>query len=323
MPLQQHPVPQHIASYEFKLIGDMTIKQFAYLAGGIIIALIFYASGLPFYFKWPAVIVFGVLGIALAFFPFQERPLSIWLVAFFKAAFRPTLFTWQKQQHRPAFLTYQAKKSTQMEQLRSKQAAPKGQVGLTNYLQSLPHAQISPLEEMENQRLQAINQLFGQTEAQPVLPPTPAVKPPTVPQPLPVPKSTDSVVPQPLPASKPSLSPREVFKPEKKSTAVEAKVNSKLPIPLPPTQPNILTGMVADKRGNLTEGAILEIRNEQGMPIRALKTNQLGQFLIVTPLQNGVYEIETEKDGLSFAIIKIEAKGEIIPPIEIRAKNND
>ena len=36
MPLQQHPVPQHIASYEFKLIGDMTIKQFAYLAGGII-----------------------------------------------------------------------------------------------------------------------------------------------------------------------------------------------------------------------------------------------------------------------------------------------
>ena len=102
-----------------------------------------------------------------------------------------------------------------------------------------------------------------------------------------------------------------------------AKVNLKLPIPRAPTQSNILTGMVADKKGNLVEGAILEIRNEQGMPIRALKTNQLGQFLIITPLQNGVYEIETEKEGLSFAIIKIEAKGEIISPIEIRAKNND
>jgi len=319
MPLQQHPVPQHIASYEFKLIGDMTIKQFAYLAGGIIVALLFYASSLPFYFKWPAVIGFGVLGIALAFFPFQERPLSMWLVAFFKAAFRPTLFTWQKQKHRPAFLTYQAKKSTQMEQLRTKQAAPKGETGLTNYLQSLPQTQVSPLEEMENQQLQAIGQLFGQTEAQPIPPPTPAMKPPVAPQPSPSSKPTESVALPP----KFSPLPRETFKPEKRSAVIEAKTNPKLPIPRPPTQPNIFTGMVADKRGNLVEGAILEIRDERKIPIRALKTNQLGQFLIVTPLQNGVYEIETEKEGLSFAIIKIEAKGEIIPPIEIRAKNND
>ena len=70
----------------------------------------------------------------------------------------------------------------------------------------------------------------------------------------------------------------------------------------------------------LVEGAILEIRNSQGIPVRALKTNKLGQFQIATSLDNDIYEIEVEKEGLSFDIIKIEAKGEIIAPIEIRAK---
>ena len=105
-----------------------------------------------------------------------------------------------------------------------------------------------------------------------------------------------------------------------KKRTVKAKVSPRLPIPAPPTQPNILVGMVLDKKGELVEGAILEIRNSQGVPVRALKTNQLGQFTIATPLENGVYEIETEKKGLKFDIIKVEVKGEIIKPIEIRAK---
>ena len=45
--MQQHPVPQHISNYEFKLVGDMTLKQFFQLAGGILVALIFYATPLP------------------------------------------------------------------------------------------------------------------------------------------------------------------------------------------------------------------------------------------------------------------------------------
>jgi hypothetical protein len=78
--------------------------------------------------------------------------------------------------------------------------------------------------------------------------------------------------------------------------------------------------MVFDNQGKIVEGAILEIRNSQGIPVRALKTNRLGQFTIATPLENDTYEVETEKEGYQFDIIKIEAKGEIIPPIEIRAK---
>jgi len=75
-----------------------------------------------------------------------------------------------------------------------------------------------------------------------------------------------------------------------------------------------------DKEGKIVEGAIMEIRDAQGNPVRALRTNPLGQFRIATPLPNGIYEIETEKEGLIFDLVKIALKGEIVQPIEIRAK---
>lgn len=137
---------------------------------------------------------------------------------------------------------------------------------------------------------------------------------------------TIKVTPKPQPIVKPSL-PKTQIKPfvlpqqpgRPKKPTIFAKISPGLPIPVVPTRANILTGMVLTKDGEIIEGAILEIRNSHGLPVRALKTNRLGQFVIATPLENGPYEIETEKEGFSFAIIKIEAKGEIISPIEIRA----
>jgi hypothetical protein len=91
--------------------------------------------------------------------------------------------------------------------------------------------------------------------------------------------------------------------------------------PMPPSQPNTVVGQVMDSKGKIVEGAILEIKDIAGRPVRAVKTNKLGHFLIVTPLSDGTYEIETEKEGLNFEPIKFEAGGSIIPPIAIRAQN--
>ena len=38
--MAQHPIPQQISSYEFKLVGEMTLKQFLKAAAGVIIALL-------------------------------------------------------------------------------------------------------------------------------------------------------------------------------------------------------------------------------------------------------------------------------------------
>ena len=64
----------------------------------------------------------------------------------------------------------------------------------------------------------------------------------------------------------------------------------------------------------------MEIRDSQGNPVRAFKTNKLGQFLSATPLHPGEYEIETEKEGFEFDIIKVSLEGKILSPIEIISK---
>lgn len=327
--MEQHPVPQHISSYEFRLVGNMTLKQFGLLAGPCIIALIFYALPIASYFKWPAIIFFVFLGVAMAFLPIEERPLDRWIVAFLKAVYSPTQFVWKKQAQKPTvFETEPVKKAAP-----PRAAPPPDQAQLEQYLQTLP-ATKTPLEKQEESFLEKVLGLFQVTKmpslaTQPVQPTKPV--PPTPPKPVypetkkvspPLPPKRVAPPPQPqpqppTPAKKPL---RLKIEPIKRGTAVEAKLSSELPIPQTPQTPNILVGMALDPKGNLIEGAILEIRDSQGIPVRALKTNRLGQFRIATPLKDGVYEIETEKEGYLFDIIKITLKGEIVAPIEIRAK---
>lgn len=97
--MEQHAVPQDITGFKFKLVGDMTLKQFGELAFGAIVAYLFFASGLHPIIKWPFVIFFAFFGIALAFLPIQERPLDTWIINFFKAIYKPTYFTWRKNTH--------------------------------------------------------------------------------------------------------------------------------------------------------------------------------------------------------------------------------
>lgn len=95
--MDQHAVPQDITGFKFKLVGDMTVKQFGELAGGAILAYIFYIANWHPILKFPFVGFFALMGVALAFFPVQERPLDLWLINFFKAIYRPTVYVWKRQ----------------------------------------------------------------------------------------------------------------------------------------------------------------------------------------------------------------------------------
>lgn len=330
--MEQHPVPQHIASYEFRLVGDMTLKQFGYLASGVVIGLIFYASPLPWYFKWPGVITAGTLGVAFAFLPVQERPLSQWFVAFFKAVFSPTQYLWAKGTKELEIF----KATAQRQLIQRAPVPPPDQTQLTEYLKTLPGEGRTLFEKQEEGYLQRIMDLFRLTRTPgptPTLQPKPALASfPTTPR-RPFPPRLETEMARPpkklivrtAPAEAPTIKTgRPVVLPEKPGRllkpSIKAKISSYLPIPAPPTQPNILVGMVLDKKDEMIEGAILEIRNSKGIPVRALKTNKLGQFRIATPLEEDAYEIEIEKEGYQFDIIKVEVKGEIIKPLEIRAK---
>lgn len=112
MPIEQHPIPQDVSNYKFRLVGDMTLKQFLQLAVGVVIAIGFWNAPLPFFFKYPLAILSACLGIGMAFVPIEGRPLDQWLIAFVKSIYSPTIYVWQKSDEPTPATATPLKKST-------------------------------------------------------------------------------------------------------------------------------------------------------------------------------------------------------------------
>lgn len=386
---EQHPVPQNISSYQFRLVGDMTLKQFLELAGGAVVSLLFYASPLPAILKWPAVVFSALLGAAMAFLPIQDRPLEQWLLAFIRAVYAPTQFKWEKRKTKPQFFavsasTQQAPENKETEAESTKSGGPSFMKNLEETEKQILSSVASLLNSRGSQPVSTqptiVNQISHPQPAQQVNSPTQSNQPQTQ---TPKPDRDDKIILgqdqyQTSPLQKPqdneegkvlteehedqeevvtvrtkhhevkipkvnSVKIEEQEKPtgddlkEIKTTQTQdgftgltenqtqnsqpAQFSPDAAPPVPPSQANVIVGQVMDKNKKIIDGAILEIKDENGRPVRALRSNKLGHFLIVTPLNNGSYTISVEKEGFEFDDIKISAKGEIIPPIAIYAKD--
>ncbi len=77
-----------------------------------------------------------------------------------------------------------------------------------------------------------------------------------------------------------------------------------------------------DPQRKILPNVILTIKDKNSSPLRALKTNKLGQFATATPLPNGTYLIEAEDPmkRYNFDIAQIVLSGKVYPAIEIIAK---
>jgi hypothetical protein len=256
-------------------------------------------------------------------------------VSFFKSIYSPTIYRWTKRDVKPSYF---AQETTAMV------VAPTP----TEVAEAQP-TPVNQLEKKEAEFLSKVTEHFKspapapkskpKTGAEEVLIPTKAfiyqeneIKPITS-------EKTKGVV-IPIPAA-PVIEKSE--KPEQKEDKPQADklrfgtfispMTSQTPLsstqatfsidstpPLPPTKPNIVVGQVTTDNNKILENAILEIQDSEGRPARAVKSNRLGHFMIVTPLVNGDYKIITEKEGFSFEPVSFVAKGEIIPSIAIKAK---
>lgn len=323
--MENHPIPQQISSYQFRLVGDMTLKQFFQVAGGCLISLLFYASKLHPLIKWPFILFFVLLGVALAFLPFEDRPLETWIISFFKAVYSPTIFNWKKMTSVPNF--YQDEPTFTQGGL----AKSVSQRKTEEYLKSVSSQKtsiFSKLEGKEQEFLQALGSIFSQgapssgtVNVQPSLPAKqnlaiPPIKPTYIPKRL-------SVEEQPInqaghPIQFESVS--QTFQKQDLTAKKQAEFSLDAAPPSPPTTPNTIVGQIIDDQGKIVEGAILEVRDIAGRPVRALKSNKLGHFLVITPLSPGKYEISTEKENYHFETVSFEANNSIIPPIFIKGK---
>ncbi len=347
--MQQHPVPQNVTQYQFRLVGDMTLKQFLELAGGLLLAYLFFASNLIFIFKWPLVLLSVLVGVGLAFFPIEDRPLDTWVTNFLKSIYGPTRFIWKKTNKTPSFFLFATTPAVTTNTVTKTIKAPAPMA---------PPAPTSDLSADESAHLSSLDALFQ------VVPPSssPTVtresltishKPtvsirklhatPTIDLNF-RPQSTPSLhIESPQATRESALQVGDVRNASQGDTPdvqqsggpdsvvfqapsihADTPVASSTPtptvtLPATPKLPNLVTGVVVDPIGKLVDSAIVQIVDTTGVPARALKTNSLGRFFTSTPLTPGQYTIEVDKMGLRFTPQSLTVNDSVLPAIELRA----
>lgn len=359
---KQHPVPQHIAAFEFKLVGDLTLRQFLYAGVGVAIAYAAYISNLDFLIKWSAIFLAGGLGLGLAFFPIQDRGLDTWIVNFVLSITSPTQRIWHKQVLPPEyfredytnFLTAQVLSITPPEKRRK----------LARYLETAGK-DTSQLELYEQEFVDRLNFSFPTTGS--LLPPEP---PPELgPEPQPAPSFVEKLTEQKdleelggrnrelgqkIELAQAELRKLEDLKEElyTKNEAFRLRLleqesllkrltkergQTQLSVQAlgdekerdegaPPVfigddgSPNTIRGFIKDSQGKLLEGVVVIVKDQDGDPVRALKTGGTGQFFSTTPLEDGDYTVEGSFKGKKFDIIKVSLSGQVINPIELKER---
>lgn len=384
--MENHPIPQDITGFQFKLIGDMTLKQFAYLAGGTIFAWITISAPISFFLKFPIASVFVIFGISFAFLSIAGRAVDLMLLNFLRATFSPTKYVYEspslslafapskKEVEEISFPTPQlpAQKQAPQNELdkkefdffhmlsqmlhpahgestpvsKSSQDASAPFIVSANFAggqkKEPPHerrneevkeeVEVNKIEEQEDtlqERLKQAVQIEHQSEGtknyeeahkkvleiEKLLNETLASKQSLERE---IQALKKQLAQQQKEVYTPSAAPVSVKTPNVRTIANKAQGKT-AGLPTLPEFPNMIVGIVKDPRGNPIPNILVEVKDMDGNPVRAFKTNLLGQFQASTPLSNGTYTIDFEdpKGMNKFDSIKFEAKGDIILPIEI------
>lgn len=367
--MENHPIPQDVTGFQFKLIGNMTIKQFAYVCCGVILAVILYyfplQSALGVLIKTIFIPLLGGSGFAMAFLPIEGRPIDVMAANFLKALFYPNQYIYQKAGRLLSFTVLPTSKSAST----GKRPVVRinTHVNKEKQLQALlgkTHLQVqNKLDQKEESFLQSLSSFAGPSSG------SPAHEKNFVPQlqlaslqTFLTPKKQEQPLPQldrePQLATHPThqipaaLSTQQVSTPQPhmqkvhgekqqlekelqqlQQTPVAQPATTILPPPQPASQPvikqadlprvpdtpNVIVGIVKDPRGNVLPNMLVEVKDKDGNPVRAFKTNPLGQFASATPLAPGNYTVELEdpKKQNMFQRIQLVADNRILLPIEI------
>lgn len=302
MAREQHPVPQNITSFEFRLIGDMTIRQFGFLASGTISAYIFWQLPLPTLVRIPLSFLLAFLGVAFAFLPLEERPLHRWLWAFLKSVYSPTQYVFQKSEKAPLYLLPDFPSKTpkivpifQVAESRRK---------LEEYLKTLPKSLPTTLDTQEEDSLKKINALLGTLAAlQPLRPTVPSV-PFRSPRPSRVGLPGKVILPEsPLGSLKPFSGKKLAFGEGGRLLFEEEGKN----IPTLPFSP----GKIASRADLLVEEikklkqAIAEMQKKRP-PSQAPTTEVANYQAHLTDLEKQLEQTEKEKESLMRAMLNLQ-----------------
>jgi len=338
--MEPHPIPQNVTTFQFHLVGDMTLRQFLYLATGCGIAYGLFVFLTPVYplVAWPLAVISALSGTAFAFLPINSRPLDYWLGAFLKAIYSPTKRVWQKDNRNykndPLFnsrlVAYMASLQPKEElgnnipssKLQALSSVLPTTAQLGKAVDLARQAQGLQVRILQSER--ALNQIKAEAQK-----PTPVPSDYSnqvnkimadlqilVTQASQVRTQLDSVTKAGQAKAAPVIPAAQV----REKIKVVAQAKPKQTQVALTTFPNIINGIITDNTDNYIEGCVAVIYDKEGLPVRALKTNKLGQFTGSTPLPNGTYKLSLEKENFIFDDLQLELDGEVLQPLVIKAK---
>ncbi len=303
--MDQHPIPRQITTFEFKLIGFMTLKQFLYLVVSIPLGFIVYKIfPIPILNILVGVIV-AMVGVAFAFIPIQDRPLDIWLKNLFKRLTSPTQYFYRKHNQPLYFLkelyftSDPHKVSTHIES-REKLAAYLAMRRAARNTQAMQKQTIQTLLK-QNTVAGSLNQpktdAVNMTEAA---------------------KATNTAHEQvggagvgggAATAPQPHLQQVVVYDDD-----------TKPPISIP--QQPFFMGVVKTTNQVPIPAVLIYVKDAQGTPLRLLKTNPNGVFATFSPLAPGEYFIEMKDPNgkFFFDTMKVRVANENPAPFQFFSK---
>jgi hypothetical protein len=386
--MENHPIPQDVTGFKFKLIGSVTVKQFLYILAGGILAVVCFILPISAFIKVPLAALFGGMGVMLAFIPIEGRPMDVMAKNFLKALPAENQYIYRKKGAEVLIGEFFGPQLSQAAKVEEKKPQAQSSLDAKRALLYGALKKSYKPDEREAQMLSNINSYLNDSsqhsasppvvnaDAQPagtspvqvvtptsmpeinaseairvVTPPTP-VKEQPVAKPAPSTQEVDSkpvfednktpilsfkedgktVVPHvdqapqsipqmeeikvaPKTSEMPSVMPNE----SQNVTTISQDATLKAGFPQLPDTPNVVLGIVKDPRGKILPNILVEIMNTQGIPVRAFKTNALGQFAAATPLPDGEYNVllEDPRRQHEFEQIHIKLEGKIFEPLEI------
>src|SRR3989344_3329543 len=376
--MENHPIPQDVTGFQFLLIGQMTVKQFAYLAVGCIFAWLSFISQFPGFIKFPLALLFGGTGAALAFLPLEGRPMDVMMMLFFKAVAAPNQYLFHKTggmltpyiphtpQNKKPVATMQENTHAQRDKLKALLGAttnkPLSKLDEREMIFFTTLGAGFPTPAPQEQPMVTIPQPLSTPAPQPVMqavmptvqpqpaePAHPTVQPVTTPKPAVVQATQEqkealekeaALIKRELEEAKKEAqtgaTPQEAEDAHIKVSTLEQELQQtllqkqdleqelmslrqKLETQKQTVVKPVQGELNKDPRGNVLPNVLIEVKDKDDNPVRAFKTNALGQFASATPLLNGTYTIwlEDPTGKNTFDVIEFSADGTIMQPLEI------
>lgn len=162
--MERHAVPQNIMDVEFKLFGALTIKQFGYLAAGVIASLIIYFTGLPFIIRAPLILFSFIIGLVTALVKINGQPSAVFIANFVKAMFVSQDRVWKKTAVTPDILKEEsvanpATAETIVERVKKSGSATTARMPLMGLERKIV-TNTNEVDDLEDQRLEQIDKHF-------------------------------------------------------------------------------------------------------------------------------------------------------------------